>query len=205
MASSDQSRKEGGACGEDLVPLPLALAVGHVHGRPPEDEEDVFHRGEATGVAVTPILLGLAILRGGVVVVPLEQVALLEGVVEWRLVVRTRLLQHVVKHVGASRGRSRAPSSWVVSKGLVPVVVAPRRARLAARLLAFLAPLVLLLGLLGPTALRGRVVHALALIPVEDGPHRLLARGEAGGDVEQLVRVDRQAAPSWQVVPSRKA
>jgi hypothetical protein len=54
--------KEGGRSllrGEDLVPLPLALAVGHVHGRPPEDEEDVFHRGEATDVAVTPSFLAL--------------------------------------------------------------------------------------------------------------------------------------------------
>jgi hypothetical protein len=77
--------------GEDLVPLPLALAVGHVHGRPPEDEEDVLHRREATGVAVTPILLGLAVLRSGAAVVSLEQVALLEGVVVWRLVVWTWL------------------------------------------------------------------------------------------------------------------
>jgi hypothetical protein len=58
--------------GEDLVPLPLALAVGHVHGRPPEDEEDVFHHREAAGVAVTPIFLGLAILRGGAGVVSFE-------------------------------------------------------------------------------------------------------------------------------------
>jgi hypothetical protein len=84
--------------GEDLVPLPLALAVGHVDGRPPKDEEDVLHRGEAVGVAVTPILLGLTVLRGGAAVVSLEQVTLFEGVVDWRLVVRTRLLQHVVKH-----------------------------------------------------------------------------------------------------------
>jgi hypothetical protein len=72
---------------------------------PPEDEEDVFHRGEAAGVAVTPILFGLAILRGVAAIVSLEQVALLEGVVDWRLVLRTRLLQHVVEHTGASRGR----------------------------------------------------------------------------------------------------
>jgi hypothetical protein len=39
------------------VPLPFALAVGHVDGRPPEDEEDVLHRGEATGVTVTPSFL----------------------------------------------------------------------------------------------------------------------------------------------------
>jgi hypothetical protein len=48
---------------------------------PPKDEEDVFYRGEATGVAVTPIFLGLAILRGDAAVVSFEQVALLEGVV----------------------------------------------------------------------------------------------------------------------------
>jgi hypothetical protein len=90
-------------------------------------------------------------------------------------VVQTGLLQHVVEDTGASRGRSRAPSSWVNSEGLVPVVAAPLRARLAARLLALLAPLVLLLGLFGLAALRGRVVHALVLLPVEDGPHRLLA------------------------------
>jgi hypothetical protein len=65
---------------EDLVSLPLALAVRHIHGRSPEDEEDVLHRREATSVTVTPVLLGLAILRGGAAVVLLEHVALLEGV-----------------------------------------------------------------------------------------------------------------------------
>jgi hypothetical protein len=85
--------------------------------------------------------------------------------------------------------------SWVNSKGLVAIVVAPLLARLAARLLPFLAPLVLLLGLLGLAALCGRIVHVLAFLPVEDRPHRLLTRGEAGGDVEQLIRVDRRAAP----------
>jgi hypothetical protein len=44
------------------VSLPLALAVGHVHGRSPEDEEDVLDRREATSASVTTILLGLAIL-----------------------------------------------------------------------------------------------------------------------------------------------
>jgi hypothetical protein len=130
-----------------------------------------------------------------VAVVSFEQVALLEGVVDRRLVVRTRLLQHVVEYTGASRGCSRAPSSRVDSEGLVPLVVAPLRARLAVRLLAFLAPPVLLLGLLGLASLRGRVVHAFALPPVEHGPHRILAGGEAGGDVEQLVPVDQRAAP----------
>jgi hypothetical protein len=52
--------EEGGRCllcREDLLPLSFALTVGHVHGRSPEDEEDVFHRGEAAGVAVTPSFL----------------------------------------------------------------------------------------------------------------------------------------------------
>jgi hypothetical protein len=53
----------------------------------------------------------------------------------------------------------------------------------------------LLLGILGLAALCGCVVHALALLAIEDGPHRLLAGGEAGGDVEQLVGVDGRAAP----------
>jgi hypothetical protein len=71
----------------------------------------------------------------------------------------------------------------------------PLLARLAARLLSLLAPLVLLAELLGLAALRGRVVHALALLAVEDRPHRFFTRGKAGGNVEQLVRVDRRTAP----------
>jgi hypothetical protein len=70
-------------------------------------------------------------------------------------------------------------------------------ARLAVRLFAFLPPLVLLLGVLGLASLRGRVVRALCLLSVEDRPHRLLAGGEAGDDVEQLVRVDWRAAPEF--------
>jgi hypothetical protein len=68
--------------------LPLALAVGHVNGRSPEDEEDVLHCRETSGVTITPVLLGLPILRGGAAVVLLEHVALLEGVVNRCLVVR---------------------------------------------------------------------------------------------------------------------
>jgi hypothetical protein len=177
------------------VPLPLALAAGHVDGRPPEDEEDVLHSGEAAGVAVTPIFFGLVVLRGGAAVEPLEHVALLEGVVDQCLVVGTWLLQHVVENPWASRGRSRAPLSRVNSKIFAVVVVASLLARLAARLLSLLAPLVLLAELLGLAALSGRVVCALALLAVEDRPHCLFARGKAGGDVEQLVRVDRWTAP----------
>jgi hypothetical protein len=117
-------------------------------------------------------------------------------VVDRRLVIGTWLLQHVVENPRASRGRSRAPPSRVNSKSFAAiVVVAPLLARLATRVLSLLAPLVLLAGLLGLAALRGRVVHAFALLAIEDRPHRLFARGKAGGDVEQLVRVDRRAAP----------
>jgi hypothetical protein len=166
------------------VPLPLALAVGHVHDRSPKDEEDVLHRREATGIPVTAILLGLAILNGNAVVVFLKHVTLLEGVVDRGLVVWARLLQHVVKHAGASKGRSRALSGRVNCEGLVPIVIVSLHARLAAWLLALLAPLVFLLGLLGLAALSGRVIHALALLAVEDGPHRLLARSKVSGNTE---------------------
>jgi hypothetical protein len=182
--------------GEELVPLPLALAAGHVNGRPPKDEEDVFHGGEAAGVAITPFLLSLVVLRGGAAVEPLEHVALLEGVVDWCLVVGTWLLQHVVENPRASRGRSRGLLNRVNSKSFaVVVVIAPLLARLVAWLLSLLAPLVLLEELLGLAALRGCVVCALAFLAVEDCPHRLFARGKAGGDVEQLVGVDQRAAP----------
>jgi hypothetical protein len=46
---------------------------------PPEDEENIFHNREASGVTIIPVLLGLGVLRGGAAIEPLEQVALLEG------------------------------------------------------------------------------------------------------------------------------
>jgi hypothetical protein len=94
-------------------------------------------------------------------------------VVDWRLVVRTWLLQHVVENPRSSRGRSRAPSSRVNSKGFTIVDVASLLARLAARLLSLLAPLVFLVEVLGLAALRGRDVCALALLAIEDRPHGL--------------------------------
>jgi hypothetical protein len=96
-------------------------------------------------------------------------------VVDRCLVVGTWLLQHVVENSWTSRGRSRAPSSRVNSKGLGVVAVASLLVRLVARLLPLLAPLVLLVELLGLAALRGCVVRALALRAVEDRPHRLFA------------------------------
>jgi hypothetical protein len=100
---------------------------------------------------------------------------LLKGVVYWSLVIRTWLFQHVIEHPRASRGRSRASSSRVNSKGLGITAVAPLLARLAARLLSLLAPLVVAVGLPGLAALRGRVLRALALLAVEDCPHGLLS------------------------------
>jgi hypothetical protein len=76
--------EEGGRhllCGEDLVPLPLTLAGRHVDGGSPEDEEHILHSGEAAGVAISSVLLGLHVLRGGATVELLEHVALLKGVV----------------------------------------------------------------------------------------------------------------------------
>jgi hypothetical protein len=100
---------------------------------------------------------------------------LLKGVVHWGLVIWTWLFQHVIKHPRTSSGRSRASSSQVNSKGLGIVAIAPLLARLAARLLSFLAPLVLPVGLPGLAALHGRIVRALALHAVEDRPHSLLS------------------------------
>jgi hypothetical protein len=100
---------------------------------------------------------------------------LLKGVVYRGLVVRTWLFQHVVEHPRTSRARLRAPSSRVNSKSLGLIAVAPLLARLAARLLSLLAPLVLAVGLPGLAAVRGRIVRAPALLAVEDRPHGLLS------------------------------
>jgi hypothetical protein len=176
----------------------------------PEDEEDIFHGGEAAGIAVTPVLLGLAVLRGGAAVEPLEHVALLEGVVDQRFVVGTWLIQHVVENPRASRGRLRAPSSWVKSKSFAVIVVVPLLARLAVRLLSLLAPLVLLAGLLGLAALCGRVVHALALLAVEDRPtasspkEKLVAMSNNSFESAAGLRPSSRTR-SRHVVPSRKA
>jgi hypothetical protein len=161
--------------GEDLVPLPLALAARHVDGWSPEDEEHVFHGREAASVAISSVLLGLHVFCGGATVELLEHVALLESLVHWSLVVWTWLFQHVVEHPRTSRGRPRASSSRVNSKGLGVIAVVPLLVRLAARLIPFLAPLVLPVGLPGLAALSGRVVRALALLAVEDRSHGLFS------------------------------
>jgi hypothetical protein len=131
-------------------------------------------------------------------------------VVDRRLVVGTWLLQHVIENPRVSRGRSRAPSRWVNSKGFVTIVVASLLARLAARLLSFLALLVLLLGLLGLAALRGHVAHALAFLPVEDRPTasspeaKLVAMSNSSFESTGGLRPSSRTR-SRHVVPSRKA
>jgi hypothetical protein len=139
---------------------------------------------ETTGAPLSTVLLGLVLLRGDEAIVFLKHVALLEGVVDRGLVVRAWFLQHVIEHTGASRGPSRALAGRVDNKGLIVVVIAPLCARVMTGLLALLSPLLFLHGLFGLAALRGRVVHPLALLPIENGPHRLLSGSEAGGDVE---------------------
>jgi hypothetical protein len=177
---------------------------------PPEDEDDILHGGEAAGVAVTPVLLGLVVLRGGAAVEMLEHVALLEGVVDRRFVVGTWLLQHVVENSRASRGRSRAPSSRVNSKSFSVVVVVPLLARLATWLLSLLAPLVLSAGVLGLAALRGRVVHTLAFLPSKIAPTasspeaKLVAMSNSSFESTGGLRPSSRTR-SRHVVPSRKA
>jgi hypothetical protein len=211
MASPDQSRKEGGLLrSEDLLPLPLALTVGHVHGRSPEDGEDFLHRREAGDVPVTTVLFSLAILRGGVTVVFLKHVALLEGVVDWSLVVWTRLFQHVIEHSRSSRGRSRALAGRVNRESLVPVVIASLRACFSAGLLALLASLVLLLGVFGLAALRGASFTCLPFLSLKMAPTasspeaKLVAMSNSslestGGLLPSLRTRSRQVIPSRKV------
>jgi hypothetical protein len=175
----------------------------------PPDEEDVSHCGEAAGIAVTPILLGLAVFRDGTAIEPLEHVTLLEGVVDWHLVVGTWLLQHVVENPRASRGRSRAPSSWVNSKSFVAIVVAPLLAGLAARLLSLLALLVLLVDLdllpsIGASSMRLPFLPS-KIAPTASSPEaKLVAMSnssfESAGGLHPSSRTRSQ-----HVVPSRKA
>jgi hypothetical protein len=119
-------------------------------------------------------------------------------------------LQHVVEDPRTSRGRSRAPSSRVNNKGLGVVAVASLLARLAARLLPLLAPLVLLVELLGLAALRGRIVRTLALLAVENRPTasspgaKLVAMSNSSLESTSGLRPNSRTR-SRHVVPSRKA
>jgi hypothetical protein len=90
------------------------------------------------------------------------------------------------------------------------VVVAPLLVRLAARLLSLLAPLVLLAELLGLAALCGRVVRALALLAIEDRPHRLFSWAKLVAMLNSSFESTGGLRPSSRtrsrhMVPSRKA
>ena len=88
----------------------LALPRGHVRRWSSNDEEGVLHRGELViSTFVTSILLLVLVAMRDMVVVLPEHLAMLEGVVDRALVVRARLLEHVVEQATtASRGASRS-------------------------------------------------------------------------------------------------
>src|SRR6185369_5272659 len=138
--------------GEDFPALTLALPRGHVRRRSSEDEEGVLYRGElvdSTFVA-SLVLLVLVAMRDAVVVLP-EHLALLEGVVDRALVVRARLLEHVVEQAATtSRGASRALAVRGGDEGLIGVLrlLLPTLVRWG-RLLSFLPPPLSLSGGLG--------------------------------------------------------
>jgi hypothetical protein len=105
--------------------------------------------------------------------------ALLMGVLDGTLMIGTRLLEHLVEQVGASRRLPR-----------VPVLGGGDKVRVGG--VAF--RLRLLLALLPRAALSGRLGDVFRLAPLrllvlpKDGLDRLLPRGELGGDVHQLAR-----------------
>jgi hypothetical protein len=115
----------------------------------------------------------------GLVEVAPKHDALLKGVLDGTLMIGARLLEHLVKQVGASRRLPRVP----VLSGGDKVCVGGVAFRLR-----------LLLALLLGAALSGRLGDVFRLAPLrllvlpEDGLNCLLTRGELGGDVHQLAR-----------------
>jgi hypothetical protein len=127
--------------------------------------------------------------------------ALLKGVLDGHLMIGARLLEHLVKEIGAS---GRFPRVLVLSGG--DKVWVGGVAFCVRLLLAFLlgAALSERLGDIFRLAALG------LLILLEDGLNRLLARGKLGGDVHQLARPGGVLRPSLltrsrQVVPARNA
>src|SRR6185503_6809361 len=171
----------------------------HIRRRSSKDEEGVLHWGELViSTFVASILLLVLIAMRDAVVVFLEHLALLESMVDRALVVRARLLKHVVElATTASRGASRSFAVWGGCEGLLGVFCLPRPALVRRdRLPSLPPPLLFLDGGVGldVAALRGRIVLALARFVIEDGTNSLLAGGEVGGSVEQLVGVNGSAS-----------
>src|SRR6185437_10741782 len=84
--------------GENFPALALALPRSHVRRCSSKDEEGVLHWGELViSSFVASILLLVFVTVRDAVVVFLEHLALLEGMIDRALVVRARLLKHVVE------------------------------------------------------------------------------------------------------------
>jgi hypothetical protein len=150
---------------------------------PTVDLEAVVNLGElfCLVILLLVVVVGSATFRrwpGPVEVAPKHD-AFLKGVLDATLMIGARLLEHLIKRVGAS---GRLPG--------VPVLGGGDKVRVGG--VAF--RLRLLLALLPRAALSGRLRDVFRLAPLrllvlpEDGLDCLLTRGELGGDVHQLTR-----------------
>src|SRR6185436_335958 len=115
---------------KDLAALTLALPRSHIRRCSSKDEEGVLHWGELViSTFVACILLLVFVAMRDAIVILLEHFALLEGMVYRTLVVRARLLKHVVElATTASRGASRSSVVWGGCEGLLGVLCLPRPA-----------------------------------------------------------------------------
>src|SRR6185369_9591484 len=132
-----------------------------------------------------------------------------EGMIDRALVVRARLLKHVVELAPtASRGASRSLAVRGGCEVLLGVLCLPRPALVRwDRFLSLLPPLLFLGGGVGldVAALRGRIVLPLAWLVVKDGTNCFFAGGEVGGSVEQLIGVNGSASRElMHQVPARR-
>jgi hypothetical protein len=147
---------------------------------PTVDHEAVVDLGELLCLVILllVVVVGSATFRRwpDLVEVAPKHDAFLKGVLDGTLMIGARLLEHLVKQIGASRRLPRAPVLGGGDKVRVGGVVFHLR---------------LLLALLPRAALSGRLGDVFRLAPLrllvlpED---RLLTRGELGGDVHQLAR-----------------
>ena len=113
--------------GKDLAVLTLALPRCHIRRCSSKDEEGVLHWGELViSIFVASVLLLVFVVMCDAVVVLLEHLALLEGMIDRALVVRARLLKHVIElSTTASRGASRSFAVRDGSEGLLGVLCPP--------------------------------------------------------------------------------
>jgi hypothetical protein len=172
---------------------------------PTVDHEAVVDLGELLCLVILllVVVVGSATFRRwpGLMELAPKHDAFLKGVLDGTLMIGARLLELLVKQVGASGRLPRVP----VLGGGDKVCVGGVALRL--RLLLALLPRAVLSGRLGdvfrPAPLR------LLVLP-EDGLDRLLTRGELGGDVHRSLALVGVLRPSLltrsrQVVPARKA